>query len=465
MRKTIFLGLVFLCGCKLTGQPICDEPYAETKKYVDAAKAQKIKVSLAEFSAIAEKDCFERHWKYAGWAQTLRVYSDKKLYEGMGDQACYTGYLTVGLVYNYLNDPTNATKKAHLEKALKLHRMKTLACGRVGYVPRGFQSKDCPIKKPEEWKQCAPPYENYLFMNKRGPSPGQYMGTLYGLFKAATLLKDKEPAMAKMAKDTLQDIGNDLVATGFILKKPDGMPTTIPFFILDGPKIYVPGLGHVTVSFEKGVDPYVNIAEKYNLNCLATMLMMYRVTGDPKFKLWYDKFIEQKRHKGVYRATIEIGKMKVGKGSSHEGTMAALEMLYPFPEGPEKAEYEKALEVWWDKTKEWECSPWYAAYYNMTKKDKDKLAKVVQRRLESWSGLPRHEIRIVNSNRPDIKLARKGIWGYVAADPLPRCESVRTGFWPVKDPRVLDGGAKNREYGALDFVYCYQYAKYLGLVK
>jgi hypothetical protein len=458
------LGLAL--GCKLTGQKINPLPYAETKKYVEAARAEKIKVSLAEFSAIAEKDAFEQHWKHFGWAGTIRLHKGKMRYEDMGDQACYSGYLTAGLVYNLLNDPTNKTKRAHLKKALMQHRVKTLYCGRRGYVPRGIQTKDINGKFSSTWKRCDPPYQHLIFTNKRGPSPGQYMGTMYGLYKAATLLKEKDPELAKLAKDTLQDIGDDLVATGWTLKMPDGFPSHIPFFLLRGPKIPIPGIGHVTIGSGKYKKTYVNLAEKYNLNCLGTAWMLFKVTGDPKFEKWYYTFVKEKRHVGVYKATIEIGKMRIGKGSSHLGTMAALEFLHPLVqyEGEQK-EYEKAREVWWVKTQNWENALWYCAYYNMTKGDKKWMGEVVEKRLKGWSGLPRKDIKIVNSNRPDIKLQRKGISGYVAADPLPRCESLRTSFWPVKTPFKLDGSASPECYGALDFVMCYQYAKYLGLVE
>jgi len=467
MRRALFACVALLAGCKLTGQDIDPRPYSETVGLVEAARKTRQNGTLAAFSRDAEAALFAHHWKYAGWAECLRKTKGKVLYDEFGDQACYSGYLTAGLVYNYLNDPSNPTKKAHLRKALAQHRLKTLACGRRGYLPRGFTSTDCPVKGAHKFIRCKAPYEGYMYY-ARGPSPGQYMGTLYGLHVAVTHLKGKDVELYKLSLETLKDICDDLVTTGFTLKKPDGFPTDIPFFLLRGPKVFLPGVGHITMGYGKYKKTYVNLAEKYNLNCLAVMSMAYHHTRDPKFLLWYDTFVKEGRHRNVYRATIEIGDLRVGKGSSHLGTMAALAMLLPTHPRTDATtrEYEKALRVWWQKTASWENALWYGVYYELTGKDRKRLGAVIAKRLKTYPKLPRREREIVNSNRPDLPLKRKGISGYVAKDPLPWFMAPRMGFYPVKTPFKLDaGGSKKRWYGSGDFVLCYQYARFLKLIE
>lgn len=375
-----------------------------------------------------------------GLAVDLVPSTDEKpiVYLDVEDSAIWTGIYIASQAFRFAVTSENEASK-NMERSLSAIHDLRMITGKEGLIARGIlKGKDPSVFSTDGYKGTGN-YQGYVWNG--GVSRDQYLGVFYGMGIAYLLIQNSE-AKDRLVED-VRSLANHIVDNNLRIIDIDGKPTQYGNF--SSSTLGMDGLGPIMA--------------------LAVIKIACSITGDDKFKHYYEKqLIKKEGYHTTSRRWLRLGLTLLRNHVNYNLAFLSLYSLISFEtESKLKSLYLQLLENIWQDIQDELNSFFNFIHHGLNQKAS--VDNAIKDALESLQlfPIPLVNKKIENSKDPSIPKAilrdRKG--RRQSRYPLPMDRRVRNNFIWKENPRCLDGGADNgRTYHPVGYLIAYWMGRY-----
>ena len=381
-----------------------------------------------------------------GLVVDVDFYDDGRfVYGEIVDAAIWTGVYIASQGFRFA--VTNEQQAIeNMERSLRAVQDLRMITGKEGLIARGFL-KDFYQSRPD-WRQGTGDYQGYVW--RGDASRDGYLGVFFGLGIASQYIQSAETK--HRAVEDIRSLANHLIDNGLRIIDVDGKPTEHGSFSNKVFGIPLEALGA--------------------LMALSVIRTAHRITGDEKFKSYYEQ--ELIRKKGYHRTAnrfLQLGLRLFGNYINDNLAFLALFSLITSEDDTRlKSGYLSILDQIWKNRRGDLNSFFNVIHHGLLGKDSGEEA--IRDAIDSLKRFPfpLENKDVKNSKDPNIPKAK---WPFLrdrqgkaqSRHPLPMDIRVRGNFMWKDNPRRLDGGRNNfQRFHPVAYLISYWMGRYYDLI-